>query len=81
MNPVLWQAADHRFTQAHASEYLDGELEPAGRQRIESHTSVCPRCRLLLAALRRMIEALGTLSPVPRESVADRVLEHLRRSF
>ncbi|MDP8908117.1 MAG: zf-HC2 domain-containing protein [Chloroflexota bacterium] len=81
MRPVLWQAADHRFTQAHASEYVDGQLEHAGRQRIERHTSVCPTCRSLLAALRRLIEELASLSPVPRESVADSVLEHLRRSF
>ncbi len=81
MRPVLWQAADHRFTQVHASEYLDGELEQAGRQRIEDHTSVCPKCRSLLAALRRIIDELARLSPMPRGSVADSVLEHLRRSF
>ena len=81
MNPVLWQAADHRFTQAHASEYLDGELEQAGRQRIERHTSVCPKCRSLLAALRRLIAELASLSSVRSASVADGIVEDLRRSF
>jgi predicted anti-sigma-YlaC factor YlaD len=75
----LWQAADHRFTQAHASEYLGGELEQAGRQRIERHTSVCRKCRSLLTSLGRIIDELARLSQVPRESVAAGVLDRLRR--
>lgn len=80
MKPVLWQLADHRFTQAHASEYLDGDLEESGRARIELHTSVCRKCRALLASLRRMIDELPRLSPAPPASVADGVLERLRDS-
>lgn len=78
MNPVLWQALDHRFTRAHASEYLDGELPEAGRRRVERHTSVCPKCRTLLASLRRMIETLPALATTPPATVTDGVLERLR---
>jgi anti-sigma factor RsiW len=76
---VLWQMVDHRFTKAHASEYLDGELSPAGRERVERHTSVCPQCRALLASLRRMLDALPGLVAEPRPSVAEGVRERLRR--
>lgn len=79
MNPVLWQMIDHRFTKSHASGYLDGELDRPGRERIERHTSVCPHCRALLASLRRMIEELSGLTPAPGASVADGVLERVRR--
>jgi anti-sigma factor RsiW len=70
---------DHRFTKAHASEYLDGELPQAGRERVERHASVCPRCRALLASLRRMIETLPNLAAQQGPSVTDGVLERLRR--
>ncbi|MDP9384898.1 MAG: zf-HC2 domain-containing protein [Actinomycetota bacterium] len=76
---MLWQMVDHRFTRAHASEYLDGELPQAEHERVERHASVCPKCRALLASLRRMIETLPGLAAQPLPSVADGVLERLRR--
>ena len=79
MSGVLPQMLDHRFTMAHASEYLDGELPQAERERVERHASVCPKCRALLASLRRMIETLPGLAAQPPPSVADGVLERLRR--
>lgn len=79
MSPVLWRMLDHRFTAAHASEYLDGQLPEAGRRRVERHTSVCPQCRALLASLGRMLEALPGLGPTTSTGVADKVLERLRR--
>ena len=79
MIPVLWRAIDHRFTAAHASEYLDGQMPEAGRRRIERHTSICPQCRTLLASLRRMIDLLPRLAAPPATGVADGVVERLRR--
>lgn len=79
MNPVLGQMLDHRFTKAHASEYLDGELGQPERARIERHTSVCPQCRALLASLRRMIDELSRLTPAPRASASEGVLDRLHR--
>ncbi len=79
MSGVLRQMVDHRFTKAHASEYLDGELPQAECERVERHASVCPKCRALLTSLRRMIETLPGLVAQPRPSVADGVLERLRR--
>lgn len=79
MNPVLWRMIDHRFTKIHASGYLDGDLDQLGRERIARHTSVCPQCRALLSSLRRMIEELSGLTSTPGASVADGVVERLRR--
>jgi anti-sigma factor RsiW len=76
---VLWRAIDQRFTRAHASDYLDGQLPDTGRCRNERPTSVCPHCRALLASLRHMIEALPGLAPPPPTGLADGVLERLRR--
>ena len=79
MNPVLLRLVDHRFTAAHASQFLDGELSDAGRRRIERHTAVCPHCRELLRSLRRMIDALTGLGPDPSTRIADEVVERLRQ--
>ncbi len=75
---VLWQMLDHRFTRARASAYLDGELSADGRRRVERHTSVCPQCRALIAALRQMLEALPGVAASPRPGLADGVVERLR---
>lgn len=78
MKRVFRQMVDHRFTKAHASEYLDGELSPTERERVEQHASVCPRCHALLASLRRIIGTLPGLA-APQRNVADGVVDRLRR--
>jgi len=67
-------ARDHRWVPPHASEYLDGELGPRERGRVERHTRECPECRELLACLRALITALGTLRGDEERVVAGAVL-------
>jgi anti-sigma factor RsiW len=58
---------DHRWVPPHASQYLDAELAPDDRQRVERHTEDCPQCRELLRSLRALIGALATIgSDVPQ---------------
>jgi anti-sigma factor RsiW len=60
------------------SRYLEGELDPAGRQRLEAHISGCGRCRQQLTSLETMLDALGSLvSPAPA-GLADSIIEALR---
>jgi anti-sigma factor RsiW len=70
---------EHRWTHAHLSDYLDDDLSPDERERIEDHVSVCPHCRRVLRTLRRTLESLMQLPTEPRPSVADGVIERLRR--
>jgi anti-sigma factor RsiW len=44
------------------SDYLDGELTPAGRRRMEWHLGECAECRRLLAGLQRIVDRLHRLS-------------------
>jgi anti-sigma factor RsiW len=44
------------------SEYLDGELPPAGLARMQRHLDECADCRRLLAGLRQTVDALHRLS-------------------
>jgi anti-sigma factor RsiW len=69
---------EHGWTHAHLSEYIDEELTPEERQRLEEHVSMCPQCRRVLATLRRTVESLMGLGEEPRPGVADGVIQRLR---
>jgi predicted anti-sigma-YlaC factor YlaD len=73
---------DHRFTLEHASDYLDGELDEAGRARVEQHARFCPKCHELLASLRRTLNALRELRSTDdaagETGIADGVIARLR---
>jgi anti-sigma factor RsiW len=69
---------EHRWTHAHLSDYLDRQLTPAERARIEAHVSICPNCTRVLATLRRMVQGLQMLGAHPEPGVADGVIERLR---
>jgi anti-sigma factor RsiW len=56
--------SDHRWAAPRMSAYVDGELMPSGRLRLERHVGECKECRRLLAALREMLDALHRL-PAP----------------
>ncbi len=77
---------DHRFTQRHASEVVDGELAAGAQRRAERHASICPVCRELLASLRATVARLAALREADEQAgrvvavrVAERVVERLRR--
>ncbi len=54
---------DHRWTPRHMSAYLDAELPPQRRTRLERHLRDCPECRGVLQALRRMLGLLKRTAP------------------
>lgn len=69
---------EHKWTHAHLSDYLDDDLSPAERDRLEEHVGMCPQCRRVLRTLRRTLESLMELPLERRPSVADGVIERLR---
>ena len=70
---------EHRWTQAHLSDYLDSELDEGGRERVEDHVTLCPECHRVLATLRRTMEGLRSIGGDPRrESVATGVIDRFR---
>jgi anti-sigma factor RsiW len=77
-----WFMRDHMWTRRHLSDYLDEELDPRGRQRVERHVHSCPSCGRLLATLRKTLEGLHALGqqPLPADGVADSVIRRLRDS-
>jgi predicted anti-sigma-YlaC factor YlaD len=69
---------EHRWTQAHLSEYLDAELASGDLARVEAHVGICPHCRRVLATLRRTLEGLRSLGREPAPDLADSVIDRLR---
>lgn len=62
------------------SDYVDSELAPGERERVERHVAICPRCHTVLANLRRTIGALGSLGSAPTPE-ADRASENAKRAW
>jgi anti-sigma factor RsiW len=64
MSDVLHRARfrmDHSWAPRRMSDYLDSELSPGRRARMERHVGECEECRRLLAGLRAMLDALHGL--------------------
>lgn len=58
------------------SAYLDGELAPADRTRVEAHLDGCGRCRARLGELRATVSLIAGLpSARPSRSLVPRVVE------
>ncbi len=69
---------DHRWTPAHMSDYLDGDLAPRPHRRIEDHVAECGQCRRTLAALRATLTALRDLPPAKAEAQAAQITAAVR---
>ena len=67
-------ARDHRWVPRRASEYLEGDLDPRGRERVERHTRDCPECDELVRELEAMVAALGGMRGSAGADVAVAVL-------
>jgi anti-sigma factor RsiW len=70
---------DHRWTSAHLSDYVDGELQRSDRARVELHVRWCPDCRRLLESLRRTVKGLVGLRIAAPERVTPAIIDRLRR--
>ena len=75
---MLFFLRDHRWTQRHLSDYIDGDLDTGARDRVERHVGMCPQCRRLLETLKRTVAGLMGLREDPTGEVADGVIERLR---
>lgn len=69
---------EHRWTRAHVSAYLDGDLGEHDRARVEEHVGLCPECRRVLASLRGTLAALMGLHEDAPTDVAPGVIARLR---
>jgi anti-sigma factor RsiW len=69
---------DHRWARGRMSDYLEGQLAPVRRVRMEGHLGECPACRRLLADLRRTLNGLHRLSAPSAEVDALQIAASVR---
>jgi anti-sigma factor RsiW len=69
---------DHRFAQRRMSDFLDGDLSPAQRRRLERHGDLCPECGPLRRALVWLVVELRELRRPPDRSIVPDVIERVR---
>jgi anti-sigma factor RsiW len=67
-------ALDHRWAPDRMSEYLDADLDPSDRDRLERHVGDCPQCEELLRELRVVLAGLGRIRGEAARGVAAAVL-------
>jgi hypothetical protein len=70
---------DHRWSQRRMSDYVDGELSPRQRRRLEAHARLCPECgppKRTLTVLVWELRELGRGRPA--RSVAPGVIQRIR---
>jgi anti-sigma factor RsiW len=52
---------DHRWSQQHLSHYVEGDLHPRARQRLERHARGCVECSRGIRATRALVRAIRGL--------------------
>jgi anti-sigma factor RsiW len=56
------------------TDYLEGRLDGAERERFEEHVAECPACTLYIEQMRLTIAALGHIPPETISAEAEREL-------
>ena len=56
---VFRRADDHQWSQQHLSHYVEGDLAPRARRRLDRHAGGCVECGRGLRAVRAMLRALA----------------------
>jgi predicted anti-sigma-YlaC factor YlaD len=60
------------------NDYLQGDLDPTGRENVEAHLAVCGHCTGYVDQVKRMLALTATLDPEP---VPEALLEALTEQF
>ena len=63
------------------TDYLEGALTPADRERFEAHIADCPHCRTYLEQIRTTIALTGQVGPEDLDPQAQDELIALYRSW
>jgi anti-sigma factor RsiW len=60
------------------SDYLDGELDPETRGRVEAHLALCPHCAVYVEQVRDTVRALNRL---PADELPEHAVAELEAAF
>jgi anti-sigma factor RsiW len=64
------RTGDHQWSQQHLSHYVEGDLRPRARRRLDRHARQCVDCGRGIRAMRALVHALrGLEGPAARAPV------------
>jgi anti-sigma factor RsiW len=71
-------AADHEWSQQHLSHYVEGELRPRARRRLDRHARDCVDCGRGIGAMRALVHALHGLDGLAAGRAPATVFDRVR---
>ena len=72
------RAGDHRWSQRHLSHYIEGELRPRARRRLERHARGCVDCGRGIRAMRALVYAAQRLDGPARVRAPATIFDRVR---
>jgi anti-sigma factor RsiW len=72
------RADDHQWSQQHLSHYVEGELRPRARRRLDRHARDCVDCGRGLRAMRDLVYALGGLDGLAGSRAPATIFDRVR---
>jgi len=72
------RSADHQWSQEHLSHYVEGELRPRARRRLDRHARDCADCGRGLRAMRDLLHALRGLDALAGTAAPATIFDRVR---
>jgi anti-sigma factor RsiW len=69
---------DHRWSQRHLSHYVEGDLRPRARRRLDRHARSCVDCGRGIRAMRALVSALRGLGGLAGVRAPDTIFDRVR---
>jgi anti-sigma factor RsiW len=75
---LLGRTGDHQWSQQHLSHYVDGELRPRARRRLNRHARECVDCERGLRAMRALVYAVQGLDGLAGVRAPAKIFDRVR---
>ena len=72
------RAGDHEWSQRHLSHYVEGDLRPRARRRLDSHARGCADCGRGIRAMRALVYAVQGLDGLAGARAPATIFDRIR---
>jgi anti-sigma factor RsiW len=72
------RADDHEWSQQHLSHYVEGELSPRARRRLDRHAQGCADCGRGIRAMRVLVRAVHGVGGLAGVSTPATIFDRVR---
>jgi hypothetical protein len=72
------RSGDHQWSQRHLSHYVEGDLRPRSRRRLDRHARDCADCGRGIRALRALVHAVQGLDGLAAARAPGTIFDRVR---